>query len=558
MGASAAQAPASRRLALPATGAAASRGIATLIALVLALHLNLALTRSINWDEFHFLTQVHEFARGELTSPLQTFHVHLFDWLAASELSAVDQIVRARLVMFAAMLGTSAAIVAIALRFTALPGALVCALAYLTVGYVMHHGAAFRTDPLAAFLCMSALAIIARARLGPLAILAAAAALGLALMVTIKMALYLPAFAGIAWLRWSEAGFSRSRAAILAAIPALALTVVAALYGWHASTLGEAEAAAATLKTSGANMFGLSPNLIFVATATLGAIPLVLLLALLPRALVAGEQHERDARIALAGLAAPLASLVFYTNTYPYFYAFILPPVCAALAGVIPQVSARWGLIPAAVMMAGNGALIWAIDGRSQQDAQRRIETAVNTMFPQPIAYFDFPGFLPRHQKANFFMTVWGFNDYRTAGEAHFAQIMDRTPVPLLLAAEPEENPSLLAVMQGTQNQRLFHRDDLTALRESYRQVWGPVYLAGTTLGAAQSRRWNVRVPGPYTVEGRLTIDGTAYAPGDVVTLSRGPINLAAGNTSAAGLLYGENLKLPDTPPPARPYWRGF
>jgi hypothetical protein len=104
----------------------------------------------------------------------------------------------------------------------------------------------------------------------------------------------------------------------------------------------------------------------------------------------------------------------------------------------------------------------------------------------------------------------------------------------------------------------LFHRDDLTALRESYRQVWGPVYLAGTTLGAAQSRRWNVRVPGPYTVEGRLTIDGTAYAPGDVVTLSRGPINLAAGNTSAAGLLYGENLKLPDTPPPARPYWRGF
>lgn len=527
-----------------------------LIAVMLGLHLQLALTRSINWDEFYFLSQVHAYARGELTLPLQTLHVQLFQWLADSDLPAVDQIVRGRLVMFVAMLGTSAAIVVTALRFTNLAGALVCALAYLTFGFVVQHGAAFRTDPLAAMLSMSALAVLARSKLSPLAILAAAAALGLAIMVTIKMVLYAPAFAGIAWLRWSESGRSAATALRISAIPVIALAIAGALYVWHAGTLASADTGAAMVSNSGATMFGLSPNLVFVANAVLMAIPFVLLLAVLVSTLIKGDGMDRATRIAVVGLAAPLLWLLIYTNTYPYFYAFILPPVCVALAAAMPAVSARWGLLPAALLLAGNGAMIWAVDGPSTQDQQRSVEQAVNTMFPQPTAYFDFPGFLPRHQKASFFMTVWGFRNYHAEGEAYFEQVMKERTVPLLLAVEPQTNASLLAVMQGTVNERLFHKDDIAALRESYRKVWGPVYVAGTQVQPGEAQIWNVRVPGRYKAQGSLRIDGKALSDGDIVDLPRGPVTLEV--ETAAGLIWADIAAMPKARPPERPYWRGF
>lgn len=529
-----------------------------LLGLMAALHLHLALTRTIHWDEFHYLRQVHEFARGELTLPLQTLHVHLFSWLADSDLPAVDQIIRGRLVMFAAMAGTCTAIVWTALRFTTWPGALICALAYLAFGYVVHHGASFRTDPLAAFLCMSALAIFARSHLRPTALILAAAALGLAFMVTIKMVLYLPAFAGVAWLRWSQSDFSHRRFGAIAALPVLALVFAGALYAWHSGMLANPQTGTAVIGNSGVRMFGTMPKFMFIAMAAITGFPLVVMLAMLVRTLAGNDNFDRDTRIALATLAAPLLALVFYTNTFPYFYAFILPPVCIAIAGAIPSITARWGLLPVALLMAGNGAVIWAVDADSRQDQQRQIEVAVNQMFPQPVAYFDFPGLLPRHHKANFFMSAWGFRNYHATGEPHFAKIMEKQAVPLLLTVESEQNPTLLAVMQETQNARLFYPEDREALRETYRHVWGPVYLPGTLLEPGTTRQWNVRVPGAYTVEGPLAIDGRPYFAGDVVELSRGPVTLVATTFEKSGLLWGRNLELPAFPAPGRPYWRGF
>lgn len=539
-----------------ARGSRAAIWLMALVVFMLGLHLHLALTRTINWDEFYFLSQVHAYTRGELTLPLNTLHVHLFAWLAGTDLPAVDQIVGGRLVMYTAMIGTSAAIVFTARRFTDLAGALLCALAYLTFGYVIHHGMAFRTDPLGAFFCMSALAILTRSKLSPFAIIGAAIALGLAFMVTIKMVLYAPAFAAIAWLRWSDDAFSPRRAAQIAAIPLLALVVAGALYIWHSGTLPASDTGAAMIGNSGATMFGISPNLVFVANAVLKAIPFLLILVLLLSTLLKGEGIKREDRIALIGLAAPLIWFVFYTNSFPYFYAFILPPVCVALAGAMPAVAKRWGLLPAALLLAGNGVMIWAVDGPGKQDEQRSVEQAVNAMFPTPIAYFDFPGFLPRHQKANFFMTVWGFRNYHAEGKPHFVQAMAKRPVPLLLTVDPERNASLLAVMNGTENSQLFHEDDVAALRETYREVWGPIYLAGTVLNTNENRVWNVRVPGQYTVQGSIEIDGKSFEDGDLITLPRGTVSLKA--ETPAGLTWGNNLKLPEKPAPARPYWRGF
>ena len=79
---SAVQDPDSAQPARPVTAARTSGSdvlaIAVAIAVVLGLQLQLVFTRSVNWDEFYFLGQVHKFVRGELTVPLQTLHVRLF------------------------------------------------------------------------------------------------------------------------------------------------------------------------------------------------------------------------------------------------------------------------------------------------------------------------------------------------------------------------------------------------------------------------------------------------------------------------------------------------
>lgn len=534
--------------------------IAVVILVILGLQLQLAVTRSINWDEYYFLSQVHQFVRGELTVPLQTLHVRLFAWLPGTGLDSVDQVVLGRLAMFAAQIGTCIAIAAVAQRFTNLAGAMVCALAYLTFAFVVQHGFAFRTDPLAAFMSMTALAILARSRLNLLSIVLASLILGAAFMITIKLVLYAPAFAGMAWLRWSESGFGVRRAAAIAAIPILTALVAALLFLAHSLSLAPPERAMEMLNTSGNYMFGLKPKFGYILQALVKSLPWILLFAGLARILVRGSEANAADRIALAGLAAPLLSLIFYTNTFPYFYAFILPPVVAAFSGGLEWLSQRYKIVLLAVLLAMSGAFVWATDGQSRQREQREIEQAVDQIFPEKIAYFDFPGFLPRHQKVNFFMTIWGFRNYINASEPHFAAILQKRTVPLLLAVEPEDNPSLLAVMEGGPNTKLFHPQDIAALRESYRHAWGPIYIAGTRLGASQRQVWNVNVPGTYTVEGQLRINDRSYRAGDLIELPRGPVVLVAEARSeaGAGLVWGKRLAIPSAPPPTRPYWTSF
>jgi hypothetical protein len=104
----------------------------------------------------------------------------------------------------------------------------------------------------------------------------------------------------------------------------------------------------------------------------------------------------------------------------------------------------------------------------------------------------------------------------------------------------------------------VFHPQDIAALRESYRPVWGPVYLAGTRLGRGEVRDWNVRVPGRYRVEGRIDVNGRTFAEGARVTLQRGPVTLAAQGDGPAGLIWADIVIMPAGPPPAEPFWTDF
>ena len=532
----------------------------TALVLVFGLQLHLVFARSINWDEFHYLALVHELAGGELDHPLQSFHTRLFAWLPMLDLPGVDQVVRGRVVMWLCEIASCASIALIARRFVTLDRALCCALAYASVIYVMQHGFAFRYDPLAAGLCMASLAILTRSRFSLWAIAGFALLMGVAFMVTIKIVLLLPAFAGIAWLRWSDSEFSRGRLAQLVAAPALAALVAGLLYVWHVSGLAQAGDAEAILNRSGNAMFGflLTDKLGYFAQAALGGIPFFAALAFTLLAVARGGRFSSAERIALAGLSAPIFWVLFYVNTYPYFYAFMLAPVAASLAGGIGPIADRYGTAMYVSLCAAIACVAWVADGPSRLDTQRSVQSGVSEMFAEPVNYFDFPAFLPDHRKTNFFMTNWNVVDYARRGEPVFRDTLLETPVPLLLTVEEEANPTLFAVMNDLPESRLFHPADIAALRETYRHVWGPAWVAGVSLEVRQELVWNVFVPGTYTVEGSLIVDGQPYDDGALVTLSRGEVTLVGAEEAPSGLLWGENIEAPARSAPARPYWTGF
>ena len=50
-------------------------------------------TINVNWDEFLYLSRVHDYAHGRLSTPFQTFHVHLFQWLTGIGGNEIDQVI---------------------------------------------------------------------------------------------------------------------------------------------------------------------------------------------------------------------------------------------------------------------------------------------------------------------------------------------------------------------------------------------------------------------------------------------------------------------------------
>ncbi|WP_299191746.1 hypothetical protein [uncultured Erythrobacter sp.] len=530
------------------------------LAVIAVLQVLFALDRTINWDEFYFYGQIADFTQGEALKPLQTLHVQLFAWLPGSATTGVDGIVIGRLVMLACAFATAGCVALIAGKFARREYALTAALVWLAAGFTMQHGWSFRTDPLAAIGVAASLAVLARARLSPLWIVLGGALIGVAGMFSLKAILFAPAFAGLAWLRWSEARFSTGYAMRIAAIPLAGIATFAALYLWHGSALGNGDASTGTAYASsvgGDMLFAGWP--IYLHFAIKAAILSIAALGAIIVTISTLGTRRRDEAIALVGLIAPLAALLIYRNTLPYFYPMMLAPVIAASVVGIAAIAERYGLRLFILYTAISGCVVWIVDGSSRQDEQREIQLAADAIFDEPVGYFDFPDMLPQHRKANGFLTSWGIESLYRGGPGYYRAILENETVPLVLTADPEQNANLLAIMEEGENQRFFHAEERDVLRATYRHFWGPFWLAGREVAAGHSERVEVLVPGPYTVTGGpILIDGNERPQGMVITLRRGFIELANPGEAPAGIIWGERLERPDMPVPERPYWRGF
>ncbi len=529
-----------------------------LVALLAALHVSMALGRSINWDEFWFYSQVEQVARGEAIQPLQTIHTRAFAWwlpqMAGSE---IDHILLARLFMLACLAATSTAIYLVAEKLVDRRSALIALAAYLGAGFVLHHGAAFRVDPIVTACLASALAIAARTRLSPRSIIALGALVGLAAMVTIKMVLWLPAFAGIALYRWEEHGFAKHYPLRWIAAGIVALATFGLLYAAHTAGMPTAQSeqsAQDTLGLSAGKAIGLfdPSSMEAAAKAVLTGLPLVVIAAMVPF-LVLRTDASAYRKVALIALWFPVLTPLFYFNAHPYFYAFILPPVAASAALAVPVLLRRYGHAALIAAVAGSALMVWAVDPRGVTDRQQELVDAVHDTFPEPVAYFDCCGMIGGFEKANNFRTQWGVEIYRDSRRPQLFEAMRQRPVPLLL----DNNREFSRAISGAATET-FHPDDVSALRSTYVRLWGDIFVAGREVPAGGTQRWTVLVPGPYTLEGgRVLVDGEPVASGETVTLERGTVTLTNPGDKSAALLWGTAIRRPSALPPEQ-YWTAF
>ncbi|GAA4644296.1 hypothetical protein GCM10023115_22560 [Pontixanthobacter gangjinensis] len=531
--------------------------LCVMLATVITLQATLIPRLAINWDEFFFYHEVWQFAQdGTLDRAIQTLHVRVFAWITWLPGNAADHIIVARSVMFLFELGTIGAIYALARKFGTHNSALLCALAYVSFGFVFSHGFSFRTDPMAAAFLSGALALFAWKRLSVMWILAISCLVALAFLTTIKSVLWAPAFAGIAWLRWSEADCSLRFAGRLVAI---ALTVVLAgstFYWLHSLTLDPQHLTQTGASGKGAaqKMFsiGIQPYWRFIPKAVaLGIVTTLMMLA----APFNWRGLPSPKWIALASLWMPLTTFLFYHNTAAYYYAFILPPVIAAAAPVAGKILEKYNpwLISLAMACAVPPLLV-APDPAAKANQYLVINTA-GKMFEQPVAYFDYAYMLPGFDKKNGFMTPWGIESYLIAQRPIYSQAMQNGPVPLVL----ENHAAWTKLLRTDEPSGEFLANDAAAIRETYIHAWGVFWLAGLELDPSNSVQWNVRVPGCYQIQqGVAEIDGRRFDHGAEVKLERGSIKVSNAGKIPLRIIWNKGVTLPRQPMAEGPIWMDF
>ncbi len=522
---------------------------------LLGLQVVFILRHNINWDEFYFLSLVHDAQRGTLSSPLRTIHVHLFGWVTRIPGNEIQQVIAGRWGMFVAQLLTLMSLVVAARRFVPTAFALLAALAWLATGFTLTQGFSFRTDPLATALLMGAIALTLTPSLTTKRAVIAGSLVGLAGLVTIKAVLYLPAFLGVLLWHMRQHHLSRLVVPVVSGTASAAVCFVA-LYLLHGFSLGIDPADAVAGNTAFAGHAGRSMLLEagLLPRATTFQIWLMLSFSTVVLLLVGCTRGT----VALL-FAAPLLSVLFYRNSFAYFYPFITAPAMITLA-IGAHALNRWSrpvFLTVCMLM-----LITAMQQTTRglpkdQVAQRQTLAAIHETFNEPVPYIDRNSMVSSFPKQGFFMTGWGLSNYLNRGEPVMDDLLASQGPPLLLT----NSPALQSVFKQDQQQWLLE-EDVEVLRQAYIPYWGAIHIAGlrVTFPSTGVQQQLVRITGDYRIEtdGPVRINGTLLENGETIMLQRGQNRFTGEPQTTTRLLWNNAGTAPDASPPEQPLYHGF
>jgi len=537
-----------------------------------AAHLFLVFRIEINWDEFHFLSLVHEYRRGSLDLVLQTFHVLPFAWLPHLGPDEVDQVLGARSLYWALLVGSSSLLFLIARRIASPPAALFTVLAFLSYGEVVGHGTSFRADGLALFFCLGCVALIVRGGKSTASSVSAGVLAAVALLITIKTIFYFPTFIALSLLSGPDLRW-QGRVRRVLTFGVSAGMAFLALYGLHSLALA---APPVTDSVGVARQAGqkvllwddlfprddyLQWTLFSNALVWLWVAAGVAIAVLWPRALQAGS------RAVVLALLLPLGSVAVYRNAFPYFFVFIVPPALVAAALPVEMILRRRGWSAGRLAILSTMVLTLLAPAAAQvrwhlQDDlsyQRQVLDLVHELFPEPVPYIDGHDVVASFPKIGFFMSSWGLENYWTRGEPIFEDLLIRHQPRFLLVT----TPALAPPRDRDESTGLLHLlpEDRRILASNFVRYWGPLRVPGKDVRVErEGTSVEILLGGVYDIESpdTVTIDDRAYAPGGHVRLEPGVARITSTAPSSRLIL---RLSLSPSPPPAppeEPLFRGF
>ncbi|NMH64851.1 glycosyltransferase family 39 protein [Shewanella salipaludis] len=563
-----------------------------LLGLAFGARLFVAFRYEINWDEFYFLSLIYRYLDGELSSGLQTFHVRLFTWIRWLGGDEVEQIILLRLLMLGLQLLTCGFIYRICRRYTGPAAALFAVLAYASVSYNVRMGASFRADPLVTCCLMASLDWLLAKKSGLTAYLLAGAATALALLLTLKSALYLPTLGIIMLVPILTSAKPKTAVFRLLAFSLAGLVIFWLLYLYHRTGVNVIDADKDVSML--ANSFdktvkhpGLLPRKRYLFRSFILDMAYWLTLLYGVRhvlaAMVNGPKAARIRGCILLALLLPLASVLFYRNAFPYFYAFILAPaslLCAiawdslgkqtdmrAAPNAREEREAREAniikglvLLGLGISLIGNGLVL---PQTRNLDRQRQLLALVHRAFPAPTTYLDRCAMVASYPRVGFFMSTWGMDNYRRQNRPLLAQAIEERKPKFFIANLGSLDVEHKTNLKSVAAYRLLDPDQ-RALSDNYIHHWGELYVAGkrfTLENAASEIRFPIIIDGRYTLESeaKVSIDEIRLAPGETLWLEAG--NHKIQGAAAPGrytLRWGEHLYRPSEPAPNTDIFTGF
>ncbi|MDP2344022.1 MAG: hypothetical protein Q8O67_23895 [Deltaproteobacteria bacterium] len=573
----------------PAPGGLRHLPVVVMAALLVPLaivRVRLASSINVNWDELYFLSHVHSHLRGALSEKLLTFHVHFLAWVARVSSNEIDQVLALREVMlaFGAVAVVSTVVIGWRLIGSA-AGALFAVFAGQSLSLVLNHGASARFDPIIVALFLAAAALLSghsaprrRARA-----VVAGVVVAVAMLVSIKSALYLPTLVGLLVCRVISEDNRRDAVVDVFVFLACLVVVGAALFGVHVASLAVAPAVAAGTVDGGlggllASVFKTAlvdqefpqPSALMSTLRWDGAVWLLALVGFGLACAGVGARRAQLQHMQLLCFILPLVGIAVYRNSFAYFYVSVVPPA-ALLAGLVvgrvhtrllhrPVLATLLILLIATPVARAAWRWNW-LNSEDQVSSQRDVVDAVHAIFPTPVPYVDRCAMIATFPKAGPFMSTWTLAAYRKLG----------TPImePLLRQYQPQfvlQNVGGLELGRSFEGNAKAHRllpADFAILQQNFIPHWGPIWVAGKAVslpGNDASVAVDVVIAGRYVLESAapVMVDGAAVAPSAVVELVEGAHTLSASRPLVATLRTASAQPPPTSAAPKDPLFVGF
>ncbi|MEL7465932.1 MAG: hypothetical protein AAFN79_17810 [Pseudomonadota bacterium] len=526
------------------------RALMAAVAAVIAAQVVLVFKAPINWDEYLHFSQIVDLAEGRLQWGLQTLHARLLAWVLWVPGDAIAQIQAARLAALACSAATTGFVVLLAARFVDRWSAWLAGLAYIAGGYVFAHAFAVRPDPFATAALMGALCLLAIGRLSALRMAAAGILIGLAGAMTIKSVFFAPCFAGVALMRAMEAPDGPwRRLAIVAIAPLVAGLVFAATVTAHGADASGGENGAAGLSRRAAAFLADAPLLHARYAAIQFLLTPLVTFGVVATAMVWRRLSPAE-RFTVVGLLAPLATLLFYRNTFPYYFAFLYAPVCVAIAPSLALIGGRlWRAAAPLAAIAGAVVLLLA-QKPIVLDGQRMLLGEINRLFGEEVAYLSHVPFAPRHERIlPHFLSGPGLARYLEPSDPAIARRIEAGEVGFVLA----DSPALKAALIGDAAASPLPLRDVEALSSRFISHDGMIWIYGRVVCPAEAPvALDIARAGPFAADGgALEIDGARIEDGASVVLERGAHLARAFGPRCVAL-----WALPEPPGPPGPSFR--